>query len=148
MEKARPLQGRGAVLVFGKRLVLAAGFYGLPETAAQGGPPVTVVGVAHYLAVINGVLAVRNLVPEFRSMVGAWSGPRRGPGRRSDTGRAVADLVLSSTDFREFVSRVSRLTGREIGTDSLGCTRPRAPRPWRGTASPGTRAFRPGPGDR
>ncbi|MCI0431833.1 MAG: tol-pal system protein YbgF [Rhodospirillales bacterium] len=47
------------------------------------------------------------------------------------------------TDFREFGNRLRRRPSRESDTNSKGCTRVTGPRPWRGSATPGTKALLP-----
>lgn len=82
--------------------VLAAGFYFLSVLVEAWELPVTVLGVARYLAMINGMLAVFNLIPAFpldggrifRALLWRWKGDLRWATRIASRSGEIFGLTL------------------------------------------------------
>lgn len=82
--------------------VLAVGFYFLSVLAETQGVPVAVLGVTRYLAMVNGMLAVFNLVPAFpldggrifRALLWRWKGDLRWATRVASRSGEIFGLTL------------------------------------------------------
>jgi Zn-dependent protease/CBS domain-containing protein len=82
--------------------LIAAGFYGVAWLGAEAGWTVAVVGVALYLALINTVLAVFNLLPGFpldggrmlRAIVWRWTGDLTRATKVAGTGGKLLGFAL------------------------------------------------------
>jgi Zn-dependent protease len=98
-------------------LALAAGFHGLTLAGAGQGVPVSVLGVGGYLAFINVVLALFNLIPAFpldggralRAALWYWKGDLRWATRLASRCGEVFGILLI------FLGVLSVLTGDFIG---------------------------------